>query len=78
MWLWYAVFFALAAAGDIATVAWHRARERERVARVVVLSAALETLTWIPVWFALEWSDPWIAVASIGGASFGTALSFSK
>ena len=71
-------FFVLAAIADWFSVAWQSARERQQMARLVALSMALESLTWIPVWFALTWEDWRVAAASVLGSAAGAAFGLTR
>lgn len=73
-WFFLLCFFVLAALGDYLSVYWHKFREQKRVVPATVLSILLETLNWVPVWFAIEWGDVRILVASVLGAAVGTAV----
>lgn len=69
-----ALFFALAAVADWVTVLWHSEREKGHVFRTAGLSMVLESLSWLPVWFALQLEDYRIAIVSILGSAAGTAF----
>ncbi len=68
------LFFLLAAAADALSVRWHVAREKRDVGAMIALSMVLETLTWVPIWFALTFNDWRIAAVSIAGSGVGAAL----
>jgi len=73
-WEFLALFLFLAAAADALSVRWHVAREKRDVGVMIALSMMLETLTWVPIWFALTYADWRIAAVSIVGSGAGTAL----
>lgn len=66
--------FVLAASSEWLTLLWHRARERRYVTRVVAVSIILETVSWIPIWYAIVYTSWEVAAASIVGSGLGAAL----
>lgn len=68
------LFFTLAVLSDWLTLKWHSARENQKIFLVVLLSVVLESLTWLPVWFAISFENPWIALVSVLGSAAGSAL----
>lgn len=68
------LFFVMAAATDGLSVWWQEAREADNAAGVAGLSMLLETLTWLPVWFALRGNDWRIAAFSVAGSAAGAYL----
>lgn len=67
------VFFALALVADLLAVSWHGCRETQRVAAAAAISMGLETLSWLPIWFALTLDDPAVPLACVVGSGVGTA-----
>lgn len=72
------LFFVLAAAADWFSVLWYEAREHRKVGRLALLSMAIETLAWVPIWFALTSGDYRIALVSIAGSGAGAALGLAR
>ena len=71
-------FFILAAIADYLTCLYHDNRERDNIWTTSSISMGLETLSWIPIWFALTQENVWIAIVSIVGSGVGTAIGLKK
>lgn len=65
-------FFLMAVAADFWAVKWHAARERRQLARVGALSAVLELLGWVPLWFAITQENVTWAAAAVLGSVVGS------
>lgn len=74
--LWLVLFAVLAAGVDYLSCVWHRARERGARGTGAAVSVALDVLGWLPIWFAIDWQDVRILVASAIGSGIGSVLGF--
>lgn len=69
-------FGALAVASDWLSCVWHRAREQRKVYLGALVAALMESLTWLPLWFAIEWNDFRILIVSVLGSAVGSIWGF--
>jgi len=68
------LFFAMAVAADYLAVEWHSAREKYQLAKLGLLSAVLEFLSWAPLWVAITQENLTWAGAAIVGSVVGSML----
>lgn len=73
-WLAFTVLTALAAAYDVLTIAWHRAREAGKVGRTVTIGCAMEAIGALPFVAVVVSGEWWPLVAGVIGSAIGTAL----
>lgn len=70
--LYFTALVALAAALDVVTFAWHRARERRQRGRTVAIGVAHELLGSIPLVVAIELGTWWPIAAGVVGTVIGS------
>lgn len=69
----FILFLFLGIAYSRLSCAWLDARDRGSRWAAVLIDMGMDTLAWLPVWFALTTEDWTIAIASIIGSGLGTA-----
>lgn len=72
------VAFACALALDVVSCAWHDARERDLVARGMVLAGVYAALPWAPFWIAISTESPTVIAADVLGAIAGSGIGFLR
>lgn len=72
--LYFAALVALAALGDVLSLAWHYARDARRTARMVVIGCALEIVNAVPFVVAIELGEWWPVAAGVLGSAIGTIV----
>jgi hypothetical protein len=63
--------FVTAIAADLLACEWQSARERGHIAKLAILSAVIEVMSWLPIFVAVFTRDVWLVGVAVVGSVIG-------